>query len=133
MNTFDRYLVVSECGETGYLLGFYPTIWEAEGIAIEHINHYNHAHWMDGLNLFEERIGYSSYEIHPSCRHNLHPSVRHLCKESYTAYVIDTAVENFSLKKFKYERANNVYAFDIAEYIEYDNKFATFFLDLMAN
>ena len=131
----NRYLVVTECKGTGYVVGFYAHLREAEKV-IDELDSYNNALCtLEGQQHFEQAMNYPVYQVHQTCfAYPLEHCPRGMIYGDYSTNVYDTSlVEGFTLKKFLFERANTIFAFNFAEYVDKPRTFATFDLTFIAN
>ncbi len=129
-----RYLVVTECNGTGYVVGYYEDLQEAEKV-IDALHCFNDALFNLSVNqLYEQAQDYQKYYVHPSCKFHIENSPRGMSDGVYFSHVIDTTmIHNFSLKQFMFERANTILAFDLEDYSENEERFVRFDLQFMAN
>ena len=65
------YLVVSELDCTGYIIGYFETIPQAEKVLEELMNKYQHANKGQGEQLFEKAMNYPTYKIHPTSNYSI--------------------------------------------------------------
>ncbi len=131
MSELYRYLVVSECYHSGYVLGYYPTMEAAEKIMDEHVAKYEFKQKSETYErLFEMIIGYSTYKVHPSRKyHYLRAHEKGATNGIYSIFILDTKMPGFSLDKFKRERASNVCVFETDEFDPEEHKF----ISILAN
>ena len=134
MPKHKRYLIIVENQGTGYVIGFIGNFKRAQKIVDElsskQIFHLNN----DGLVLFENDTEYITFNIPVSARF-INPAFSNATTNgAFSAYILDTRyIENFSLRKFIFERSNTIYAYDIENY---DTDYTTFVkerLDFIAN
>ena len=113
-----RYLLVSECETIGYVIGFYDDLKEAEKM-MKKVGAGHNEYWRDKTSqAFEKVMNYPSYKIHPLINELW---IEH-CPMGETdgvhfLHVFDTnLVDNFSLNKFLFERANTIPLIPVADY-----------------
>ena len=129
-----RYLVVTECKGTGYVIGFFQKLEEAEKV-IEELHSYNDSYYSLKVNqLYEQAMDYPSYKVHASCKYPIENCPRGITDGTYFSHVFDTElVENFTLKQFLLERANTIFAYNVEDYMNTKREFADFHLEFIAN
>ena len=135
MANTKRYLVVTECKATGYVVGFYEKLEEAEKV-IEELDMYNSSLWsLEGQQHFEQAMNYLKYEVHHTCfAYPLEHCPRGIIYGEYSTNVIDTSmVEGFTLKMFLFERANTIFAFNFGDYQSKPRAYANLDLTFIAN
>ncbi len=115
MTTHKRYLVFTEFDDTGHVIGFYDTLKEAKKVFKEVFN--QQAPGPDYIGRYEDALTLPTYKVHATGRYTTSYCRTMQTNGFYTASVFDTHfVENFSLKKFMFERANTIYAYDLENY-----------------
>ena len=117
MSKHKRYLIIVENLDTGYVIGFTGNFKRAKKVVSEladkQIFHLNY----DGIVLFENDTDYITFKIPDSARYILPRYTIASTNGAFSAYVLDTrAFEDFSLRKFIFERSNTFYAYDIESY-----------------
>ena len=130
-----RYLVVTECKGTGYVVGFYAHLHEAEKV-IDELDSYNNALCtLEGQQHFEQAMNYLKYQVHNTClAYPLENCPRGIFYGEYATSVFDTSlVEEFTLKMFLFERANTIFAFNFADYQGDPKAFAKLDITFIAN
>ena len=133
MNTFDKYLVVSEFAGRGYVIGHFSSLEQADKAKCGLVDKYQNSLLVEWNMLHEKEMSYPAYKVHPSCKYNLWPSKQNFSGGAYEIYILDTTLKGFTLKKLFFERQNTIYAFNIGEYDCNENRFATNFINLIAN
>ena len=113
-----RYLLVSECETSGYIIGFFDNLKEAEKMMMKVVAGHD-KYWSDRASQALEKVmNYPSYKIHPLINELW---IEH-CPKGQTdgvhfLHVLDTnLVDNFSLDKFLFERANTIHLIPVADY-----------------
>ncbi len=127
------YLVVSELDCTGYIIGYFETIPQAEKVLEELMNKYQHANKGQGEQLFEKAMNYPTYKIHPTSNYSIQNKYCCHTNGEYSRYIICTDYEGFSLNQFILDRGSTIYLFDIQQYDIDSGGFVKGFLNLIAN
>ena len=119
-----RYLLVSECETTGYVIGFFDNLKEAQKM-MKKVGAKHDEHWGgDNFQTIEKAMNYPSYKIHPLINELW---IEH-CPRGETdgvhfLHIFDTnLVDNFSLDKFLFERANTIHLIPVADYAKRKGK-----------
>jgi hypothetical protein len=133
MAILKEYLVIAELEGTGYIVGSFDTIPQAEQVYEELTERYNHIHQGKGHELFEKVMNYPTYKVHPTCIHQFENVYKHSTNGVYSTYIIITAWEGFSLKQLILDRSSTVYLYDIKDYDTASKRFVKSVLNLIAN
>jgi hypothetical protein len=135
MREKNRFLVVTECKGTGYVVGFYNELPEAEKV-IDELDSYNDSLCsLEGQQHYEKAMNYLKYRVHSTCfAYPLENCPRGIFYGDYVTSVFDTShVEGFTLKMFLFERANTIFAFNFTEYVNKPRTYAQLDLTFIAN
>ncbi len=130
-----RYLLVTECETTGYIIGFFDDLEEAEK-AMEELSAKQGTFWSTGISQeFEKAMNYQSYKIHPLVNQTLIENCpRGTCDGHHILNIFDTEeVENFSLNRFIFERANTINLYDVNIFSKLKKRFLTLHPEFIAN
>lgn len=133
MTPLKEYLVLAELEGTGYIVGSFDTIPQAEQVYEELTERYHHLHKGKGHELFEKAMNYPTYKIHPTCKYQFLNAYKHCSNGVYSTYIICTDWEGFSLEQLIIDREKTVYLFDVEEYDHDSKKFAKTCPNLIAN
>ncbi len=113
-----RYLLVSECESTGYVIGFFDDLKEAEEM-MKKVGAKHDEYWRNRTSQTLEKVkNYPPYKIHPPINEQwIENCPRGETDGFHFLHVFDTnEVDNFSLEKFLFERANSISLFSAADY-----------------
>lgn len=116
--TTKRYLLVSECENTGYVIGFFDDLKEAEKI-MKKVGAKHGEYWSNGTSqVFEKAMSYPSYKIHPLINQQwIDHCPRGETDGFHFLHVFDTTeVDDFSFKKFLFEREHSIALFTYSDY-----------------
>jgi len=107
-----RWLLITEGESTGYIIGYFDVLEEAEKV----MNELSAAHsdFWKTPQLFEKAMDYQSYKVHPLINQRRFENCERCIIDGYNFIrIIDTEeVEHFSLEKFLFERANTILLYD---------------------
>lgn len=109
-----RFLLITERDSTGYIIGFFDDLEEAEKVMNELSSTYS-TFWKIGTGQeFEKAMNYRSYKVHPLINQGRFENCERCIFDGYNFIrIIDTEeVENFSLERFLFERANTILLYD---------------------